>query len=404
MEDKIKNKIIALSGQPVTGKGTVVKSLNEKFKSQGYNEEKIHIISTGSQFRNYFNSISNFIKNYNNSKEIEEFSENPYLRRFSEKKEYRDALINTIIGLRNNNIDLNNFTIEQANNLKEFHHLRKMVDTFIDSDIAEKGKEINSISRPDEVWIFDSRLAFNNIPDAFAVRLTSTPEIAAERLFNDKSRGEEDSKYETIQEAKIARENRRIGEQKRYLKRYGVDLENEDNYDLIIDTSYSKIEDISDTILSCLECYDKDQPFSKKWTSPKTLLPLQREMDTVQKGSYNTLDEITKSIKEKGYLPNEAIEIVEVDDIKYIIEGHHRNFASAFLGKTLVPYEILAKNDEFIKGYGQNTARQRANSLQKKYLWGHEWFIEKGQEIPFSYNDIYPGIYDKVKDYTGEEH
>ena len=42
-----------------------------------------------------------------NSKEIEGFSDDLYLRRFSEKKEYRDALINTIIGLRNNNIDLN---------------------------------------------------------------------------------------------------------------------------------------------------------------------------------------------------------------------------------------------------------------------------------------------------------
>lgn len=402
MENKIKNKIIALSGQPVTGKGTVVKSLIEKFKSQGYQEGNIHVISTGNEFRNYFSAISNFIKNYDNLTEIEELSDNPYLKRFSEKKEYRDILINSILKLKENNVDLSNFTIEQANNLKEFHHLRKMVDTFIDSDIAEKGNEINSISRPDEVWIFDSRLAFNNIPNAFAVRLTSTPEIAAERLLNDKSRGEEDSKYKTVEEAKMARENRRIGEQERYLKRYGVDLEDEDNYDLIIDTSYSKIEDISDTILNCVKCYDKDQPFSKKWTSPKTLLPLQSERDTLGIGSFNNIEQIIESIKEKGYLPDEEIEVVEVDGIKYIIEGHHRNFGSAYLGKTLVPYQVIARDDEFVRKYGL-TARERADVINAGYLIGHEWIIENGQGESFSYDKIYPGIYDKLQGHEVEE-
>ena len=39
-------------------------------------------------------------------------------------------------------------------------------------------------------------------------------------------------------------------------------------------------EDTSDTILTCLDCYVKDKPFSQKWTSPKTLLPLQTGRDT----------------------------------------------------------------------------------------------------------------------------
>lgn len=262
-----KNKIIALSGQPVTGKGTTVKKIIEILEEQGYRKENIHVITTGHEFRNYFNSIFDFIKDYENIEHEEEISQNPYLKELFELKENRELVIDTILKLKKNNIDINNLTIEHANNLKEFSHLRRIVDTIIDTNIAEKGKEINSTERPDEIWIIDSRLAFHNIPEAFSVRLISDPRVAAERLFNDKSRGKEDSRYSSIEEAYEARERRRKGEQERYKKRYGVDLEDESNYDLIIDTSYSTTEDISDTILTCLDCYTRGIPFSKHWTS-----------------------------------------------------------------------------------------------------------------------------------------
>lgn len=388
-----KNKIITISGQPVTGKGTTVKRIIEKLSEQGYSEENIHVITTGHEFRNYFNSIFDFIKDYREPEQIESLSENNYLKSLLEKKEYRQILIDTIINLRQSQIDASVLTIEDANNLKEFSSLRKVIDKVIDNGIAEKGKEINSIPRPNEIWIIDSRLAFHNIPESFAVRLVSDPKVAAERLFNDKSRGKEDSKYNSVEEAYGAREKRRIGEQSRYLRRYGVDLEDENNYDLIIDTSYSTIEDISDTILTCLDCYTIGKPFSKNWASPKTFLPLQREMDTIGQGSGYTLEEMEEAIKEEGYIPNSAIEVIEVEGIKYIIEGHHRNFASAHLKKTLIPYEVIAKNDETFR-YGNQTARQRANSVRRNDLYNHEWLIDQD----FSYNEVYPGIYDRLKE------
>ena len=187
------NKIIAISGQPVTGKGTTVRAIIEKLKEQGYSDEKIHVITTGHEFRNYFNAISDFIRNYENSEEMERLSQSPYLKVFFEKKEYRKILIDTVLKLRQNNIDTNNLSIEQANNLKEYSGLRKVIDTILDKGIEEKGKEINSTPKPDEIWLIDSRLAFHNIPSAFSVRLTATPKISAERLLNDKNRGKEDN-------------------------------------------------------------------------------------------------------------------------------------------------------------------------------------------------------------------
>lgn len=403
-KQNVKNKIIALSGQPVTGKGTTVKELIKKLKESEYKEENIHVIETGKEFRNYFESISEFIKSYNINKETEKISENPYLKSIATNKEYRKVLIDTIYKLKQNNINSNDLDIEKANNLIEFKELRKIVDTLIDTNIEKLGKEINKKERPNDVWIIDSRLAFHNIPEAFSIRLTSSPEIAAIRLFNDKSRGKEDNRYKTIEEAKEAREKRRTGEQNRYLKRYGVDLENEENYDLIINTSYSSTEDISNTILTCLNAYTEGKTFAKTWTSPKMLLPLQGERDTIGKtpGGYE-FGELLAEIEKNGFMPDKPIEIIENEGYKYIIEGHHRNFCSSYLGKTLVPYKTIAKDDEDIPYYGGNV-KQRANSLKRIYLWGHESFFEHNTKKRFSYDDIYPGIYDKLakKEERGE--
>lgn len=391
------NKIITISGQPVTGKGTTVKALVKKLAKQGYPKENIHIISTGHEFRNYFNAIFEFVTKYKKPEQMESFKQNEYLKTLLEKQENRDVLINTIIELMQNGIDVNSLTIENANNLKEFSTLRKTVDTIIDTSIAQKGVEINSKENQNEIWIIDSRLAFNNIPDAFSIRLTATPEVAAQRLFNDTTRGKEDN-YSSIEAAFEAREKRRLGEQQRYIQTYGIDLENEENYDLIIDTSYSTTEDISDTILTCLECYNNEQPFTKRWASPKTFLPLQRELDTLQSGdSLMNFEEIDKLIKKYGYFPESAIETIEVDRVRYIINGHHRNFSQAQNKKTLIPYEVLAKDDEIMpEQYRTNpteTARNRTRTAQNSFLYGHEWLIEDD----FSYNEIYPGIYEKIR-------
>ena len=294
----IRNKIIALSGQPVTGKGTTTKSLIKKLEEQGYESDNIHVISTGNEFRRYFNTLIDFIRNIGNSDELKRISETPEMKDLMSGVKRRLYLIDTISRLKTSGIDLSDFSIEQANNLDELKEIRSVVDELIDEDIKRKGEEINSKERPDEIWIIDSRLAFHNIPEAFSVRLTANPDVAAKRLFNDKSRGKEDSSYTTLEEAKEARENRRLGEQKRYKDRYGVDLEDSNNYDLIIDTSYASINDISDTILNCLDYYIDRKPFVKNWTSPKTLLPLQGIRETYGRATY-TFDEMVNIIKKR---------------------------------------------------------------------------------------------------------
>ena len=249
MEDKIRNRIIAVSGEPVSGKGTTIKKMKELLIKDGYKEENIHIISTGHQFRNYFEKIIDFMRNINDDEKIKELGESAELRQILENKEYKNILQDTISNIQKNNINLDDISkISELNNNEIFAELRSIVDTLIDGDTKRMGVEINKTKKPNEIWIFDSRMAFDNIPDAFSVRLTVNSKEAARRLFYDVSRGEED-RYSSIEDAEKAREERRIGEVKRYLERYGVNLEDESNYDLIIDTSDLKVEDIAKNIL-----------------------------------------------------------------------------------------------------------------------------------------------------------
>lgn len=139
MEDKkIKNKIITISGQPVTGKGTNVKAIIEKLKQKGYKDENIHLESTGDAFRKYFNSIIEMIQNLDSEEKAKECGKSAEIKELLNNEEYRKALAETIAKLKKSGIDLRNFNIEQANNLEEFKKIRKIVDTLIDQGMQER--------------------------------------------------------------------------------------------------------------------------------------------------------------------------------------------------------------------------------------------------------------------------
>lgn len=339
-----KNRIITISGEPASGKSTVINQIKEDYEKLGY---KVHIFSVGHEFR-----------------------------RVAKEKGLSIEELNTYMMKRGN------------------------IDEIIDSAVAKRGQEINSRKRDKDIYIFDSRLAFNNIENAFSIRLTVDENIAGKRVFEDNKRGKEDS-YKTVKEAIEKTKKRKETEVERYIKRYGIDIQDSNNYSLVIDTSHSTIHDISEVIEKCLELDMENKPYGKMWTSPKKLLPLQREEDTLGMGfgSGFTFEEVVEIIKKEGYDPTSNIETVKVDGKLYIIEGHHRNFALANIGKTLIPYIVLAKdNEEILKS--KNTAKQRADSLTKDKLWGHEQFFDEPDK-QFSYNHIYPGIFDEL---TKKEH
>ncbi len=387
MEKKV--RIISFSGMPVSGKSTVIKEIQKKLKNDGTLEENIHLVSTGKRFRDYFNKIGLLI---DNKDRLEEISDDEDIKRLLCQTECGKKMRNIIINLIKKGYTSKDINISQANNNLELKELRDTIDTIIDSDIEKMGKEIIKRNNPEEVWLIDSRLAFHNIPESFSVRLTVDNRIAGKRLFNDRKRGNEDNNYISEKEAEAAVKERGEGENKRFKSQYNIDLKDENNYNLIIDTSFSKVEDVADVILTCEECEREGKKYAKNWIGTKQLLPTQsmRETEAPSFGGLYTLEELKENIKENGYIPYAAIYIMEVNNKKYILDGHHANFALAELGKTLIPYEIK-KSDRSEDEKERDWVISMDRFINPEMFRGYESFFEGD----FSYDEVYPEIYQK---------
>ena len=317
---EIRNKIITISGEPASGKSTVVKVLTKKYQNQGY---KVHIMSTGEIFR--------------------EIVKKEYLRMYPDRT------------------DANLADIQADEN---FAKKRNEIDALIDGEMEKRGLEINSEDRPSDVYIIDSRLAWHNIPKSYAIRLTIGERIAGKRVFYDSTRGSED-KYETLEEAIEKTRERKLGEISRYKKRYGVDLDNQENYDLIVDTSYSNTEELAQIIISGEKAYRAGQYYPKTWANPVHFLPVQspRQLTYREPGSGDTVEEISESIRINGYEPFIGeIDVDEYDGALYIKDGNHRTFAALAAGLTLLPYCAIKTGEPPIDITAQNY-------LERLYDW-----------------------------------
>jgi cytidylate kinase len=128
-------------------------------------------------------------------------------------------------------------TTLQLNQLAETD---KSIDDKIDAVIKSMNNDGNG-------YIVDSRLAWHFMPNSFKVKLEVNPTEAASRIFNDNSRSSE-SKYQSPEEVFNATALRRKSERERFLKYYQVDIEDNNNFDLIVDTSNLSVDDVCDII------------------------------------------------------------------------------------------------------------------------------------------------------------
>lgn len=128
-----------------------------------------------------------------------------------------------------------------------------MTDTSIDEQIDTVFK---TLVMEDENFVVDSRLGFFFIPSSFKVKLNIDTKVAAERIFNDKTRTQERS-YQNLLQAEDDLKSRRALEVERFKKLYRVDIDNEANFDLIIDTTAKTPEEICEKILKYFYKFQK---------------------------------------------------------------------------------------------------------------------------------------------------
>lgn len=115
----------------------------------------------------------------------------------------------------------------------------------LDVKVDNQLKEIYNARLNDDLLI-ESRTSWSFMPKAFNVFIDLPEQIMAERLFN--SDRPVSDKGETIEEAKIKVTERYDADVKRYKKVYGIDCENLDNYDFVIDNSNLTPEQTADKI------------------------------------------------------------------------------------------------------------------------------------------------------------
>ena len=136
--------------------------------------------------------------------------------------------------------------VEKGMSITEYN--KYMLDNNLDHEVDNKTMEIGKV---EDNFIFDARLAWNFIPDSFKIFLKIELDVAVERAMKDE-RGKSE-RYISRNEANENIIERRRLEVTRFKDIYNVDINDESNYDLIIDTSHMTTEEVIEIAITKIE-------------------------------------------------------------------------------------------------------------------------------------------------------
>jgi cytidylate kinase len=141
-------------------------------------------------------------------------------------------------------------------------------DKMIDDEVVRISKE-----RPNDLLIFDSRLAWHFVGESFKLFTTIDPVVAAKRVFTS-NRGIEEKysdELDTITKLKI----RADLEQMRFKDIYNVDYLDYNNYNLILDTTWDNTSTLVSIICQYYTIFNSNsnKKIGQILISPKSLYP-----------------------------------------------------------------------------------------------------------------------------------
>ena len=214
------------------------------------------------------------------------------------------------------------------------------VDNYIDETIK---KEANAV-KDDENVIFDSRLAWHFIDSSFNIFIVVSPYQAALRTYL--TRINDDEKYSNLQDTIDGLVERRVLENKRYKKIYGVNCEDLNNYDLVIDTSHISALEATDIIMECYKKKTLNQPYKKLWISPEFVFPT-LSIDCIDRVR---VDNYLNKIYRHEEL--DTVELIRIHDTLFIKDGHNRVIAYN-LAKIRLFNPVIALSEDDLDGEGK---------------------------------------------------
>jgi len=167
-------------------------------------------------------------------------------------------------------------------------------------------------THPDHTIIFDSRMAWHFVKDAFKVYMTVDPAVAAERVVNS-PRGMVES-YANKEEAFQKLRERTLLETDRFQQLYQVNNLEYRNYNLILDSTCASPEKVSQAI------YDEYLKYCACPTSDTVLLLSPRSLFPLQSAQSLHLDEVKQCAHSHSYLI-ESVSVVPFEFYHYVLEG-----------------------------------------------------------------------------------
>lgn len=165
------------------------------------------------------------------------------------------------------------------------------IDDEVDGYVADRA------SRP-EPFVMDSRMAWHFAPVSLKVYLYVSSITAAERVLKDTSRNAES--YDSLKDAEKSLAQRRKSEVTRYMRLYGVKINDWANFDIVVLTDGAEIDQVVDLIMKRLK---NDAP--KLWISKRHLVPMMSIRDL------------------SGLTRGDLIDESRLDPISLVLEGKY---------------------------------------------------------------------------------
>ena len=144
---------------------------------------------------------------------------------------------------------------ERGMSLLQLHHAMeedKSVDEELDRRTEKFGKEMDN-------FVIDGRVAWHFIPNSIKVFVKIDLKAAATRVFADTVAGKEERSEESenisLEETMKNMEERMELNRTRYKRLYGIDYLDDNNYDIVVDTTESGIEETKEKVLNQIKQY-----------------------------------------------------------------------------------------------------------------------------------------------------
>ncbi len=236
-------------------------------------------------------------------------------------------------------------------------------------DHADIDHEIDSaferLKYRQESMIIDSRMAWFFIPNSFKVNLIVDINIAAKRIIADQHRKNEPG-YTNMNNAVSELRSRKESENKRFLQLYNADCTNLENFDLAVNTSDASPEETANLIVEKFYVWMNKKTVHRYWSPPKILYPTQHT--TALKRDH--AEEIYNSVKNDNFHADSIVEIVEIDNLYYLRDGHIRTSAAIMNDIVFIPVKMVARDgDEVLQGL---TVEQFFSTIFEM-KWVYDW-------------------------------